>query len=103
MHFFLMTFSAHEGDDGELNREEPIGTNITVLFWNGFWLWPMMGMGAGNEGFVSAGCKMRNCYITTNRAYHQSAHAVILHGIDQGFFPAMEKFKVSKKRSSEIR
>lgn len=59
---------------------------IRILFWNGFYDWPLMGMGSGDDGFVSAGCQFQNCFMTSDKAeLGTSADAVMVHGTVDNF------------------
>ena len=62
-------------------------TNITILFWNSYFIWKYYGMGYRNKGFIKAGCKYTNCYTTTNRKKivdnNTRIDAVLVHSFEE--------------------
>ena len=58
--------------------------NITILFWNSFWVYPLFGMGEGNSGFIKSKCKYTNCFTTHHRSElyfpDSKIDAVVVHG-----------------------
>ena len=52
LHFNSKVIKAHNND------------NITILFWNSFWFWPLFGMGEGNSGSIKNKC-MATCGLCT--------------------------------------
>ena len=67
------------------NRQE--NDNITILFWNSYFIWKYYGMGYRNKGFIKAGCKYTNCYTTTNRKKivdnNTRIDAVLVHSFEE--------------------
>ena len=61
--------------------------NITILFWNSFWVYPLFGMGEGNSGFIKSKCKYTNCFTTHHRSElylpNKRIDAVVVHGRSQ--------------------
>ena len=58
--------------------------NITILFWNSFWVYPLFAMGEGNSGFIKNKCKYTNCFTTHRRSElyqeNKKVDAVVVHG-----------------------
>ena len=58
--------------------------NITILFYNSFWVYPLFGMGEENRGFIKSKCKYTNCFTTHHRSElyfsDKKIDAVVVHG-----------------------
>ncbi|KAF2368339.1 Lipid droplet-associated hydrolase [Trinorchestia longiramus] len=55
-----------------------------ILFWNKFYESPDFDFGSGHEPFITAGCPVNSCYVTSNRTLFrlEDVDAVIWHGRD---------------------
>ena len=73
--------------------------NITILFWNSFWVYPLFGMGEGNSGFIKSKCKFTNCFTTHHRSElylpDKRIDAVVVHGRSQEL---MKELKFGRER-----
>ena len=73
--------------------------NITILFWNSFWVYPLFGMGEGNSGFIKRKCKYTNCFTTHHRSDlylpDKRIDAVVVHGWSREL---MIELKFGRKR-----
>ena len=73
--------------------------NITILFWNSFWVYPLFGMGEENSGFIKSKCKYTNCFTTHHRSElylpDKRIDAVVVHGRSQEL---MKELKFGRER-----
>ena len=59
-------------------------TNITIIPWNSYWMWPDYGIGEQNTGFLEHNCSYTNYFLSLNKSKIDTADVILVHGHELG-------------------
>ena len=76
-------------------------TNITIIPWNSYWIWPDYGIGIQNTGFLEHNCSCTNCFLSLDKSKIDKADVILIHGHELGGIKKEELINLKKRRISK--
>ena len=73
-------------------------TNITIIPWNSYWIWPDYGIGVENTGFLEHNCSCTNCFLLLDKSKVDKADVILVHGHELGGITKEDLINLKKKR-----